>query len=147
MSETEKKPWAYVSGMVQAFPNKETGERVAVKVGDANGQIVHNFTVKTLNQNLVDIALWSEFAHVGPSIQEGQIVFVEGPVSQREYNGKVYNKVDAQRLSVLQCVTKQERAVVNQVAATPVAQVPVEQVAAAPVAAAPAEAASPFGGF
>jgi hypothetical protein len=142
MSETEKKPWAYVSGMVQAFPDKETGARIPVKVADVNGQTVHNLTIKTLNNNLVDIALWSEFAHVGGQIGEGYILFVEGPVSTREYNGKVYNKVDAQRLSVIPCVTKQERPVVN--AAPAMNEVPAAATAAAPAA---APAASPFTGF
>jgi hypothetical protein len=102
--------------MVQAFPDKTTGVREAVKVGDANGQAVYNMTIKTTNQNLVDIALWSEFAHVAMSIQEGFILHVEGPVSQREYNGKTYTKVDAKRLTAIPCVTPQEREVVNAVA-------------------------------
>src|SRR6478609_11376686 len=109
---TEKKPWAYVSGMVQAFPDKETGERIAVKAGDANGAVVYNLTIKTLNNNLVDIALWSEFAHVAPQITEGTILFVEGPVSQRTYKEKVYTKVDAQRMAAIPAIARQERDVV-----------------------------------
>lgn len=139
MSETEKKTWAYASGMVQAFPNKETGVREPVKIADVNGQIVHNLTIKTLNNNLLDVALWSEFAHVGGAIKEGFVIFVEGPVSSREYNGKTYNKIDAQRLVVLPCVQKQERAVVNATAP--------EAVAVATAPAAGTETASPFSGF
>lgn len=130
-----KKPYAFVIGQVQAF-TKDGVKQPACKVGDANGQAVYNFTIKTANGNLVDIALWSEYAHVAPSIGESFVMFVDGPVSQREYNGKTYTKIDAKRLSVIPAVVPQEREIVN--AAAPVAAAPAEAaVAAAPAAAAP----------
>ncbi len=142
MSDTVKKPYAFVIGQVQAF-TKDGVKQPACKVGDANGQAVYNFTIKTALGNLVDIALWSEYAHVAPSIQESYIMFVDGPVSQREYQGKVYTKIDAKRLSVIPAVVAQEREVVNQVAAPVVAPVAVPVAAAVdPVALAQAQLAA-----
>ncbi len=143
MSDSVKKPYAFVIGQVQAF-TKDGVKQPACKVGDANGQAVYNFTIKTALGNLVDIALWSEYAHVAPSIQESYIMFVDGPVSQREYQGKVYTKIDAKRLSVIPAVVAQEREIVNQVAAAPVVAPVAAPVAAAvdPVALAQAQLAA-----
>ena len=131
MSETVKKPWTTVIGTVEAF-TKNGVKEPAVKQGDANGQPVYNLTIKTLTQGkFIDIALWSEYAHVAGQIQDGYLLVVGGPVTVREHNGNQYFKIDAKKLTIVPTVVPQEREVVNQVGqnSTPAA------VAAAPAAA------------
>lgn len=141
MAEGTKKPYVTAVGIVQAF-TKEGVKQPAVRTGEANGQPVWNFTIKTATQSYVDVALWSEYAASAPHILEGMGVMVDGPYEQRVHNGNTYHKISAARLVVIPGVVRAEREVVNAPAvAAPVAA---ELNGTAPVAAPAAEVANPF---
>ncbi len=138
-----KKQYVTATGIVQAFV-KDGVKQPAVRVGNANGQTVHNITIQTSTQSYVDIALWGEYEHMAAKIGEGFFVAVRGAYTQNESNGKVYHKISAYQLTVVPCVQRVEREVVNQVAQAPA---PAEAVAAAPAPAAAPASANPFPSF
>jgi hypothetical protein len=117
MSDSETKTqYAYVSGIVQAF-TKNGVKQPAVRVGDANGQTVYNVKIKTANQNIVDIAMWSgDWGDTPAAIEEGFIIHADGAVKQDPNPNdptKPYTSVTMYRGAILKGLTKLPREVVN----------------------------------
>jgi hypothetical protein len=113
VSEASEGTWVVLGGIVQQF--KKDGEyKPVVTSADVNGQRVDNFTVKTFpGQKLVTIALWSEFAGLAAHIVKGAFVAVEGKMREETKGQTTYYNVNAQNISVLTPVTRQERPVEN----------------------------------
>lgn len=138
MSDT-KKPYCFAMGMVQAFV-KNGVKQPAVRTADTNGGQVHNIVIKTNSQAYLDVAIWeNSFPGLGAGIQEGTVIFVDGPYEESQgNNGQTFRKITASRIAGVPGKAAVRNDVVN-----PVQQPAAMQAQTAPVAQPAAPAAAP----